>query len=127
MSYPNCRARLSRTARFCPGCGLMFGQAVINEREHRRHRVLPVNYDTIDMLREYITRGGPVKRNGHRLLFELTREYTWLLLKTYAARAGLDHLINRETGEVRGISPHRLRMLWELIRVPGNVYCIQET
>jgi integrase/recombinase XerD len=57
---PTCKARLSRTARFCPGCGTMVEQAVINEREHRRYRVLPVDDDTLDMLKDYITRGGPV-------------------------------------------------------------------
>ena len=61
------------------------------------------------MLREYITRGGPVGINGHRLLFGMTREYAWLLVKNCASRAGLEQLINRETGELRGISPHRLR------------------
>ncbi len=73
----------------------MVEQAVINEREHRRHRVLPVDDDTLDMLREYITRGGPVGVNGHRLLFGLTREYTWLLVKNCSSRAGLDQLVNR--------------------------------
>ena len=109
LSCPKCKARLSRTARFCPGCGSMVEQAVINEREHRRHRVLPVDDDTLDMLREYITRGGPVGKNSQRLLFGLTREYAWLLVKNCASRAGLDELVNNETGEVRGISPHRLR------------------
>jgi len=84
-------------------------QAVTNEREHRRHRVLPVDDDTLDMLKEYITRGGPIKRNGHYLLFGLTREYAWLLVRACASRAGLEKLVNRETGELRGISPHRLR------------------
>jgi len=68
-----------------------------------------VDNDTLAMLREYITRGGPVGKNGHRMLFGLTREYAWLLVKTCASRAGLDQLVNRETGEARGISPHRLR------------------
>ena len=96
-------------ARFCPGCGSLVEQAVINEREHRRHRVLPVDDDTLEMLREYIRRKGPVKKNGHRVLFGLTREYAWLLIKACATRAGLDPLINPNTGGVRGISPHRLR------------------
>jgi integrase/recombinase XerD len=87
----------------------MVEQAVINEREHRRHRVLPVDDETLDMLKEYIDRGGTVGKNGHRLLFGLTREYAWLLVKTYASRAGLDQMVNRETGRVMGISPHRLR------------------
>jgi len=109
LSYPTCRQRLSRTAKFCPGCGSMVEQAVINEREHRRHRILPVDDDTLDMLKEYISRGGPVTKNGHRLLFGLTREYAWLLVRACSSRAGLDQLVNRETGEIRGISPHRLR------------------
>ncbi|MFC2010138.1 tyrosine-type recombinase/integrase [Chloroflexota bacterium] len=109
LSCPNCRTRLSRTARFCPGCGLTVEQAVINEREHRRHRVLPVDDDTLDMLREYITRGGPVGVNGHRLLFGLTRYAAWYIIKTCGERAGLEKLVNRETGQVKGISPHRLR------------------
>jgi integrase/recombinase XerD len=109
LSCPTCNVHLSRTARFCPGCGSLVEQAVINEREHRRHRVLPVDDDTLDMLKEYITRGGPVGVNSHRVLFGMTREYAWLLIKNCASRAGLEQLINRETGELRGISPHRLR------------------
>ncbi len=109
LSCPNCKTRLSRTARFCPGCGTLVEQAVINEREHRRHRVLPVDDDTLDMLREYIARGGPVGVNGHRLLFVMTRHNAHHIIKTYAERAGLEKLVNRETGGVKGISPHRLR------------------
>ncbi|MFC1861755.1 tyrosine-type recombinase/integrase [Chloroflexota bacterium] len=109
LSCPTCKRRLSRTARFCPGCGSLVEQAVINEREHRRHRVLPVDDDTLDMLREYITRGGPVGVNGHRLLFGVTRYAAWYIIKNCAATAGLEKLINSETGQVKGISPHRLR------------------
>jgi len=109
LSRPTCKQRLSRTARFCPGCGLLVEQAVINEREHRRHRVLPVDDDTLNMLREYITRGGPVGVNGHRVLFGITRYSAWLIIKSCAARAGLEKLVNSETGQVKGISPHRLR------------------
>jgi integrase/recombinase XerD len=109
LSCPRCRERLSRTARFCPGCGYMVEKAVAEERQHRRRRVLPVDEETLEVLREYITRGGPVKRNGQRLLFGLTREYACLIVKSCATRAGLDPLINPETGKLRGISPHRLR------------------
>jgi site-specific recombinase XerD len=42
-------------------------------------------------------------------LFGISREHVWLAVKNCASRAGLDQLVNRETGEVRGISPHRLR------------------
>ena len=105
LSCPNCKARLSRTARFCQGCGTLVEQAVINEREHRRHRVLPVDDDTLNILREYITRRGPVVVNGHRMLFGMTRHNAWYIIKNCAQRAGLEKLVNRETGGVKGISP----------------------
>jgi len=109
LSCPNCKTRLSRTARFCPGCGSLVEQAVINEREHRRHRVLPVDNDTLDMLREFINRGGLVGVNGHRRLFGISRHRACQVVKECATRAGLEKLVNRETGGVKGISPHRLR------------------
>jgi integrase/recombinase XerD len=68
-----------------------------------------VDDDTLDMLRGYITRGGPVVGNGHRLLFGMTRHNAYHIIKTCAERAGLEKLVNRETGQVKGISPHRLR------------------
>ena len=49
---PNCRARLSTNTKFYPGCGSLVEKAMINEREHRRHRVLPMDDDTLNMLRE---------------------------------------------------------------------------
>ena len=109
LSCPSCKERLSRTAKFCPGCGLLVEQAVINEREHRRHRVLPVDDDTLDMLREFINRGGLVGVNGHRRLFGISRHRACQIVKECAERAELEKLVNRETGGVKGISPHRLR------------------
>jgi integrase/recombinase XerD len=101
LSCSNCKVRLSRTARFCPGCGSMVEQEVIDEREHQCHRILPVDEATLDMLREFITRGGPVGVNGHRLLFVMTRHNAYHIIKTCAERAGLEKLVNRETGESR--------------------------
>ena len=109
LSCPQCAERLSRNARFCPGCGSMVEQALAEEREHRRRRILPVDEDTLEILREYIKHGGPIGNNGNRPLFGLSREHAWLVVKNCASRAGLDQLVNRETGGVRGISPHRLR------------------
>jgi len=61
------------------------------------------------MLREYIDRGGPVSTNGKQLLFGLKRSQASNIVKQCAAKAGLGPLVNPETGELRGISPHRLR------------------
>ena len=60
------------------------------------------------MLKEYIER-GTVATNGKQLLFGISRNHAWKIVKDCAWKAGLGRLVNPETGEVRGISPHRLR------------------
>jgi len=79
------------------------------EKEHRRQRVLPLDSQTLDMLKEYIERGGPVIRNGKRLIFGINRHRAWQIVKECAERAGLPKLVNPETGRVHNVSPHKLR------------------
>lgn len=109
LHCPNCDTRLSRTARFCPGCGQRVERAVQRAVESRRMRVLPVDPETLEMLREYIERGGPVSRNGKQVLFEVNRKRAWQIVKECAERAGLPRLVNPETGREHYISPHKLR------------------
>ena len=109
LSCPQCSSRLSRTAKFCPGCGGRVEKAVAEEKEQRRKRTLPIDKATLEMLREYIDRGGPIETDGRQLLFGLSRGRAWQSIRECAGRAGLGQLVNPETGEVRGISPHRLR------------------
>ena len=106
---PNCSGRLSKTTRFCPGCGCKVEKVVAEEKEHRRLRTLPVDKDTLELLKEYIDRGGPVPVNGKQLLFGLSRNHAWKIVRECADRARLGHLVNPKTGEMRGISPHVLR------------------
>ena len=84
-------------------------KAVAEEKERRRQRSLPMDKETLDMLRGYIARGGPVAANGKCLLFGLSRSHAWKIVRDCAEKAGLGYLVNPETGELRGISPHRLR------------------
>jgi integrase/recombinase XerD len=109
LSCPDCGVRLSRTSKFCPGCGARVEKAVASELEHRRQRALPVDDDTLEMLREYIEAGGPVSTNGKQLLFGIDRRHAWHIVRECAVRAKLGMLVNPETGEAKGISPHRLR------------------
>ena len=109
ISCPQCGARLSKTHAFCPGCGAKVEQAVTKEREHRRMRTLPLDNDTLKMLRDYIRRGGPVTRNGKRMIFGVNRHRAWQIVRECAERAGLGDLVNPTTGKRQGISPHRLR------------------
>jgi len=109
LSCPDCGVRLSRTAKFCPGCGVRVEKAVADATEHRRQRTLPIDDDTLKMLREYIEQGGPVSTNGKQLLFGIDRRHAWHIIRECAARARLGMLVNPETGKAKGISPHRLR------------------
>jgi integrase/recombinase XerD len=61
------------------------------------------------MLKEYIERGGPVTKNGKRLLFNINRHRSWQIVTQLAERAGLPKLVNPETGKVYNVSPHRFR------------------
>jgi integrase/recombinase XerD len=106
---PECGARLGRAHHFCPGCGNKVDEATKREAEHRRLRTLPVDAETVGMLRDYIKRGGPVSRNGARFIFGVNRHRAWQIIRDCANRAGLSPLINTETGKLRGVSPHRLR------------------
>jgi len=109
LSCSNCGQRLGRSYTFCPGCGGKIGKAQAEEQQHRRQRVLPIDETSSDMLREYIERGGPVSREGKRLIFDINRHRAWQIIKQCADKAGLPKLINTETGKVHNVSPHRLR------------------
>jgi len=70
---PECGTRLSKKARFCLGCGAEVAEAIAREKEHRRVRSLPLDDDTLKMLRDYIKRGGAISKNGRKLLFGINR------------------------------------------------------
>ena len=109
LTCPDCGVRLSKTARFCPGCGIKVEEAVAEASEHHRQRTLPVDGDTLAMLKQYIDAGGPVQSDGRQLLFGLKPRRAREIIKQCADKAGLGPLVNPETGALRGISPHRLR------------------
>jgi integrase/recombinase XerD len=61
------------------------------------------------MLKDYIRRGGPVLRDGKRLIFGINRHRAWQIVRNCAEKAGLPKLVNPETGRIHNVSPHRLR------------------
>jgi integrase/recombinase XerD len=109
LACPKCGARLGKSHTFCPKCGVKIEDAVTREQEHRRMRTLPLDSDTLEMLKEYIKRGGPANRKGKKLIFGINRHRAWQIIKQCADRAGLPKLVNPETGKVHNVSPHRLR------------------
>ena len=109
LACPQCGARLGKSHSFCPKCGVKVKEAVAREQEHRRIRMLPLDSETLEMLRDYIKRGGPVKRGGKKLLFGINRHRAWQIVKECAEKVGLPKLVNPETGRVHNVSPHKLR------------------
>jgi integrase/recombinase XerD len=109
LSCPRCGARLGAAHLFCPKCGGKIEKSRVEEQEHRRQRVLPVDSETLKMLKEYIERGGPVVKEGKMLIFGINRHRAWQIIKQCAEIARLPRLINPETGKIHNISPHKLR------------------
>ena len=109
LSCIGCGQQLGRSHAFCPKCGSKVEKAQIKQQEHRRQRVLPVDGETLGMLNDYIRRGGPILRDGKRLIFGINRHRAWQIVKECAEKAGLPQLTNPETGKVHNVSPARLR------------------
>lgn len=120
VSCPNCGGRLSAVHLYCPRCGSKIETAQTEQREHRRQRVLPADKDTLNMLKEYIKRGGPVLRDGKKLIFGINRHRAWQIVKDCAEKVGLPKLVNPETGRRHNISPHRLRDAFAVHAVKVN-------
>jgi len=109
ISCSQCNARLGRAHIFCPKCGAKVEKTLTQEQEYRRMRTLPIDGDTLKMLEDYISRGGPISRGGKLLIFGINRHRAWQVVRDCAETAGLGELVNSETGKARGVSPHRLR------------------
>ena len=86
LSCPKCGARLGKSHAYCPKCGVRVEEAVAEEQEHRRMRTLPLDMDTLAMLKSYIKRGGPVKRGDKALIFGINRHRAWQIVKECAER-----------------------------------------
>jgi len=120
LSCPDCKASLGRSHSFCPKCGIKVKDAVAKQIEHRRQRILPIDHETVKMLKEYIDRGGAVVKDDKRLLFAINRHRAWQIIKEASEKAGLPKLINPETGKVHYIGPHKLRDAFAVHAVKQN-------
>jgi integrase/recombinase XerD len=67
LSCTQCGQRIGRSHAFCPKCGSRITKAQAEQLERRRQRMLPLDADTLDMLKEYGKRGGPVVRGDKRV------------------------------------------------------------
>ncbi|MBA7515065.1 Tyrosine recombinase XerC [subsurface metagenome] len=101
---PYCETRMSRTAKFCPGCGKEVPKPIQRQQEEHRQRTIPLDDETMSLLTSFIHRDGT-----KGLIFKICRSHARKIINDCAERAGLGKLVNPETGRARGVSPHRLR------------------
>ena len=109
LACPQCGAHLGKSSVFCPKCGNRVEQAVAKEKETRRLRKIPVDQDTLQLIRDYIKQGGITEVRGKRMLFSIGRQRAWQIVIECAERAGFNQLENPETEKLRHVSPHRFR------------------
>jgi integrase/recombinase XerD len=109
LSCTVCGQRLGRSHLFCPKCGGKVEKPQAEQLEHRRQRILPIDSDTLEMLKEYVQRGGPVLKEGNWFIFGINRHRAWQIVKECAKKAGLPKLVNPDTGKMHNVSPHKLR------------------
>jgi integrase/recombinase XerD len=109
LNCPACRARLGKSNTYCSKCGSKVVEVVSKEREHRKMRILPVDENTLAMLKVYFRLGGPVQIGSQKLIFGISRHRAWQVVKECAEKAHLPKLINPETGKMHNVSPHKLR------------------
>src|SRR5271157_4886273 len=81
IACPECNARLSKSHTFCPGCGIKVNEAVAKEMEHRKVRTIPLDKETLTMLKDYVQNGGPVKRGDRNLIFSFNRHRGWQIIR----------------------------------------------
>lgn len=120
LSCPTCGARLGSAHIFCPKCGIKVKKSQAEEQEHRRQRMLPIDNETLNLLKEYIDRGGPIIKSGKTLIFGINRHRAWQIIKKCSEKAGLPQLVNPETGKVHHVSPHRLRDAFAVHAIKTN-------
>ena len=109
LTCPACKASLARRHSFCPECGKEVSQIISSEKEQKRIRILPIDKDTLNLLKEYVAINKPVSADNTWPIFHINRHRAWQIVRDCAKRAGLPNLVNPETGRSRGVSPHRLR------------------
>lgn len=109
---PYCETRISRTARFCPACGKEVPSPIRRQQEEHRQRTIPLDDETVNLLTSFINQD-----HTKGLIFKICRNHAWRIVKDCAQRAGLGKMVNPETGEIRGVSPHRLRDAFAVMAV----------
>jgi integrase/recombinase XerD len=112
---PYCETRMSRATKFCPGCGKKVTNPAKRQQEAHKQRTIPLDDETMGLLADFVNRD-----HTEGLIFKIGRTQAWKIVKDCAERANIGKLVNPETGEIRGVSPHRLRDAFAVMAVQAD-------
>jgi integrase/recombinase XerD len=95
LQCPKCKVRLGRRHQFCPECGDEINKTIKHQQEHRRIRTLPVDADTIKLLKEYLA-SSPIESHDDsgdalRLLQEHLGHASFNTTAKYRIISGNEH------------------------------------
>ena len=120
LSCPECGARLGKQHKYCPVCGIKVERVVSQAKEQHRYRKLPVDRETLSLLKEYLRQGGAVTKPGESMIFNLCRHRAWQIVRNLAIKARLPKLVIADSGKSHNVSPHRLRDAFAVHAVKQN-------
>lgn len=103
------RTRLSRKALFCPRCAKPVKDVITKVTDELSLRRIPVDEDTLNLIRQYIKEGGITEVDGKRLLFNISRQRAWQIMVATSERAGFFKLVNPKNDKEHHISSHKFR------------------
>ncbi len=117
------KTRLGKTWVACPKCMKPISNAISKHKDDVLLRQVPVDQDTLQLIRQYIKQGGApeapkfIKKEDGTIkalgvkhwLFTTSRQWAWQIVVKWAERAGFLELVNPKTGKKHHISPHAFR------------------
>ena len=101
--------RLGKKSKFCPQCSQPVQQFIQKEKPEKHLRKVPVDKDTLELIKEYIKRGGVTVVEGKRMLFNISRQRAYIIVRECANRAGFLTIENAENEKIHHVSPHKFR------------------
>jgi len=105
-----CQTRVRRGNVFCPNCGKKIDSTIKEKLERRQRRLIPIDDDSIAMIRKHIDSGRLANRGRQLMLFGINRHRAWQIIRRCGIDAGIPRLINPETGKMHNIGPHCFRV-----------------
>lgn len=91
LKCPTCSELMGKRHLFCPGCGNKVSQAIREQVEKRRKRVIPIDRATLLLLADYLKWRRQFPYRGS-LVFPFTRQRGWQLVERIGRRAGIPEL-----------------------------------